>query len=284
MFLLTNHVIPPVQRRAKRFARGSLPAESGQAAFPLPMARTTSLFGFAPFLTNSTRQLRQTPLRVDARGWSRAARWVNVCRIPTMTSMPSPISSCATDDARRTSPSTSGRTKSGRACRGGVRRARPRDGRVGRRETDDTSSAKRWLSQSPFSEMLLLSRCDHPNVVRLRAAYHDSAPAMSRGPRPRPGRTLVEYLIELRRSRRLDALARTSSPRKSILRQLVDAVAHLHSRDIVYRDLKPANVVVTRDPSPRAVLVDFGRAARLRRSERLNASPARHEPVPGARG
>ena len=127
----------------------------------------------------------------------------------------------------------------------------------------------------PFSEMLLLSRCDHPNVVRLRAAYHDKRTGDVHVVLDRvTGRTLVEYLIELRKEQkagrpREDIL----TEKKSILRQLVDAVAHLHSRDIVYRDLKPANVVVTRDPSPRAVLVDFGRAARLRRSERLNELP-----------
>ena len=127
----------------------------------------------------------------------------------------------------------------------------------------------------PFSEMLLLSRCDHPNVVRLRAAYHDERTGDVLAVLDRvAGRTLVEYLIELREEEkagrpREDILAE----KISILRQLVDAVAHLHSRDVVYRDLKPANVVVTRDPSPKAVLVDFGRAARLRRSERLKNLP-----------
>ena len=123
--------------------------------------------------------------------------------------------------------------------------------------------------------MLLLSRCDHPNVVRLRAAYHDKRTGDVHVVLDRvTGRTLVEYLIELRKEQKAGRPREDILTEKiSILRQLVDAVAHLHSRDIVYRDLKPANVVVTRDPSPRAVLVDFGRAARLRRSERLNELP-----------
>lgn len=47
---------------------------------------------------------------------------------------------------------------------------------------------------------------------------------------------------------------------RSILRALLDALAHAHARDVVHRDLKPANVIVcTReDLRPGIKLVDFG--------------------------
>ena len=193
-----------------------------------------------------------------------------------MTSMPSPISSCATDDAEDFAFDV-GTDKIGEGVQGVVFAARDR-------ATGESVAVKRTTTlprrnggyrSPPFSEMLLLSRCDHPNVVRLRAAYHDKLTGDVHVVLDRvTGRTLVEYLIELRKEQKAGRPREDILTEKiSILRQLVDAVAHLHSRDIVYRDLNPANVVVTRDPSPRAVLVDFGRAARLRRSERLNELP-----------
>jgi serine/threonine protein kinase len=43
--------------------------------------------------------------------------------------------------------------------------------------------------------------------------------------------------------------------------QLVEALAHLHARGIAHCDVKPANVMVTRDE--RVVLIDFGAARRV---------------------
>src|SRR5580704_14151452 len=43
--------------------------------------------------------------------------------------------------------------------------------------------------------------------------------------------------------------------------QIADALAHAHDRQIVHRDLKGANVVITRDG--RVKVLDFGRARRL---------------------
>ena len=59
----------------------------------------------------------------------------------------------------------------------------------------------------------------------------------------------------------------------SLLRQLIDAIAHAHSRGIVYRDLKPANVMIS-DRKPRVLtLIDFGRATHLERAQRLENQP-----------
>jgi serine/threonine protein kinase len=45
---------------------------------------------------------------------------------------------------------------------------------------------------------------------------------------------------------------------RCFFQQLLDAVAFCHSRKIVYRDIKPANVLVTGTQPPFLKLCDFG--------------------------
>ena len=63
------------------------------------------------------------------------------------------------------------------------------------------------------------------------------------------GVTLAEWLAgETTRRQRLD-----------VARQLVAAVAYIHSKNIVHRDLKPANIIITRNGA-NVKLIDFGLA------------------------
>jgi serine/threonine protein kinase len=128
------------------------------------------------------------------------------------------------------------------------------------------SSASR---ASAFAEIELLSYCDHPNVLRLMGAYQTGGDInMVCG--KVEGWHLIKYLIALDKEEAAGRSAEDiASEKMSLMHQLVDAVAHVHSRDMVYRDLKPANLMVSETKPRQLVLIDFGRATHLDRAARL---------------
>ena len=46
----------------------------------------------------------------------------------------------------------------------------------------------------------------------------------------------------------------------SLMRQLCDAVAHVHARNVCFRDLQPENVMVTNQEPRQVKLIDFGQS------------------------
>ena len=167
-----------------------------------------------------------------------------------------------------------GQNRRGRAG-GCVRRARPRDGRVGRRETDDYSPRRNGGYRSPPSRRCssclaatIPTSCDFAprTTTSAPAMYTWSSTRHGQDPRRVPHRASqgAEGWTPSRGHPHRENIHPPAARRRG---------GALHSRDIVYRDLKPANAVVTGTPPLESVLVDFGEAARLRRSERLNELP-----------
>lgn len=108
-----------------------------------------------------------------------------------------------------------------------------------------------------------LARLAHPGIVRLieNGAPHYMLTEFLEGP----------SLRRLLRSRRGGRLSVSDALRVAI--HLGSALAHLHARGLVYLDLKPRNVIVTRR---RPVLIDVGSARRL--GSRPPATPQGTDP------
>jgi serine/threonine protein kinase len=132
------------------------------------------------------------------------------------------------------------------------------------------SSASR---ASAFAEIELLSYVDHPNVVKLLGGYqtpHDIYTVLSRV----EGYHLIKYLLEVEKEE-TEGRAHNEivKEKMTLLRQLTDAIAHVHSRGVVYRDLKPANLMISGKKPRRLTLIDFGRATHLDREDRIANQP-----------
>jgi serine/threonine protein kinase len=118
-------------------------------------------------------------------------------------------------------------------------------------ETADPQQAVRYEQ-----EARLLARLSHPGLVTVYDAGIDATVAAE----PKP------YLVmELVRGTTLaDRLRAGPLPTQEVAAlagQLASALAHIHRRDIVHRDVKPANILLRRDESdayPTATLTDFG--------------------------
>ncbi|HWY73322.1 MAG TPA: serine/threonine-protein kinase, partial [Burkholderiaceae bacterium] len=101
-----------------------------------------------------------------------------------------------------------------------------------------------------LQEARIVSTLSHPNIVPLYDAFEDAG---------------VSYLVfEYVEGQSLADLIRQSGKLETgravvIAIALAQAVAYAHERNIVHRDIKPGNVMITRDGVPR--LMDFGIAS-----------------------
>ena len=106
------------------------------------------------------------------------------------------------------------------------------------------------MKQLFYNEVNILASLDHPNVLRFhdffqsRNAYHLVTEYL-------PGVDLYDFVKK--RGCKLP-----EEEAGAILRQLLLAVKHCHSKGVVHRDIKPENVFLS--PEGKVTLIDFGLA------------------------
>lgn len=93
----------------------------------------------------------------------------------------------------------------------------------------------------------------HPNIVGVHQVFEDNGTAYMALDMV-PGQNLLDIVEHYP-----DTLC--PSDVQKILMQILDAVAYLHDRNILHRDISPDNILV--DPDGNPVLIDFGAAHEL---------------------
>src|SRR5262249_41626199 len=122
----------------------------------------------------------------------------------------------------------------------------------------DPGSFARFQREAEIGQTL-----SHPNILRFVKVEDQSRPYIVM--EFLQGRTLSEVLNEVRPLPIPDAVQIASA--------LCDALAHMHERKVVHRDLKPQNVMLCNDGTVR--IMDFGiaKATEMRRITFAGFSP-----------
>ena len=121
----------------------------------------------------------------------------------------------------------------------------------------------RWTLDRFLQEGRSLARCRHPSIVGVADVFEAYGTAYM----------VLEFEDGSSLGRWLDLLGRPPSQDEidGILVPLLDALAYLHSHDMLHRDIAPDNIMIRRDGKP--CLIDFG-AARQAIAERSQVMSA----------
>src|SRR5438067_219938 len=97
------------------------------------------------------------------------------------------------------------------------------------------------------NERQVLAALDHPNIARLLdgAATEDGLPYL-----------VMDYVEGVRIDWWCDSRKLPVRDRLRLFRKVCAAVQYAHERQVIHRDIKPGNILVTADGTP--ILLDFG--------------------------
>lgn len=114
----------------------------------------------------------------------------------------------------------------------------------------------RWAMGNFLREVRLLATLDHPNIVKIYTVFeaHNTAYYVTEHV---DGPCLADVAHEYRKH--LGHIPQ--QPLYSLMVRMLDALDYLHSRNILHLDIKPDNILVTRDGRP--ILIDMGAAIDL---------------------
>ena len=103
--------------------------------------------------------------------------------------------------------------------------------------------------QKFIEEAQILARLDHQNIVKVTDIFQENNTAYIVMPFIE-GQTLQQLVTQKGRLEYETAV--------NYIAQLSEAVDYIHQRDILHRDFKPDNIIIT--PADKTILIDFGSA------------------------
>ncbi len=110
-------------------------------------------------------------------------------------------------------------------------------------EYRDDPAMREYLSK----EYQIGVQLDHPNIVRVNSLEED----------PKAGLCIVMEYVDGQSLDEWLATRPSAAARKRIFRQILDAMDYCHERQIWHLDLKPSNILITKDGLT-AKIIDFG--------------------------
>ena len=129
-----------------------------------------------------------------------------------------------------------------------------------RSETGDDAESFAWSMKNFIKEAEMLANLDHPGIASVLRSFEANGTGYFVMPFEK-GVALSDWI----RSREEKSKPFTEDEIIGLLEHTLDALGYMHGRGIYHRDIKPGNILITKEGVP--VLIDFG-SARQRLSER----------------